>query len=91
MVVMSWGDNTGTKGRCDARCHNATGGDCKCMCGGRYHGSVRNGTFDQIRREHGQEIIDAAAERARAEGWDLYAPAEATPDLFSFCEAIRGS
>lgn len=24
--------------RCDATCHNATGSDCTCICGGRYHG-----------------------------------------------------
>jgi hypothetical protein len=81
-TVMSWGDSDGTKGRCDGRCHNAKKTDCHCMCGGRYHGTVANGSFDQVRREHGQEIIDAAAERARAEGWDLHATAEAAPCLF---------
>lgn len=24
--------------RCDARCHWATGDECQCVCGGRYHG-----------------------------------------------------
>lgn len=24
--------------RCDATCHNAIGGACVCICGGRYHG-----------------------------------------------------
>lgn len=25
-------------GRCDARCHEAQGGDCHCICGGAFHG-----------------------------------------------------
>ena len=24
--------------RCDSRCHDAKGGECKCICGGALHG-----------------------------------------------------
>ena len=68
---MQWGNSEGIKGRCDAKCHNAVTQDCDCMCGGRYHGSGRNGTFDDVLRQHGEEILKAAEARARAEGLDL--------------------
>lgn len=28
----------GSRRRCDARCYNATGKKCTCICGGRNHG-----------------------------------------------------
>jgi hypothetical protein len=28
----------GKKRRCDSRCYKATGGKCKCICGGLNHG-----------------------------------------------------
>jgi hypothetical protein len=70
-TVMQWGNSDGIKGRCDAKCHNAASPDCDCMCGGRYHGSGRNGTFEEVRRQHGTEILEAAKARAQAEGWNL--------------------
>lgn len=71
MTVMSWGNSEGVKGRCDAKCHNASEPHCDCMCGGRYHGTTRNGTFDEVRKAHGQEILESARERAAAEGMDV--------------------
>jgi len=43
VTLMTLGDNYGTRRRCDARCHNAGGPTCKCICGGRYHGAGRRG------------------------------------------------
>jgi len=35
-------DSDGCKGRCDARCYDATSPECKCICGGRNHGVGKN-------------------------------------------------
>lgn len=37
VVLMSQGNSEGTR-RCDARCYNAEGGECDCVCGGVNHG-----------------------------------------------------
>lgn len=70
-TVMKWGNSEGTKGRCDAKCHNATKPDCDCMCGGRYHGVGEGQKFRETAREHGLEILKAAEQRAAAEGITL--------------------
>lgn len=57
-TVMSWGNSDGTQGRCDARCHDAKEPECVCMCGGLFHGTKRNGTFDQVLEAHGQEVME---------------------------------
>ena len=57
-TVMSWATSDGTQGRCDDRCHSAKDRVCVCMCGGLYHGTKSNGTFDQVHREHGQFLIE---------------------------------
>ena len=31
-------NSDGCIGRCDAKCHNATGPRCTCVCGGKNHG-----------------------------------------------------
>jgi hypothetical protein len=36
--------------RCDARCHNAKAPECDCICGGRYHGALRNGGREELNR-----------------------------------------
>ena len=35
-----------TSGRCDAKCYNAKGLNCKCVCGGINHGKGRNQAID---------------------------------------------
>ena len=32
-------NSEGCTGRCDAKCYNATGPDCECICGGLNHGA----------------------------------------------------
>lgn len=73
MTAMSWGNSEGTKGRCDAKCHNATTPHCDCMCGGRYHGAGRDGTLGDRIQQYGDEILEAAQARAAAEGLELRA------------------
>lgn len=69
MTVMSWGNSEGTKGRCDAKCHNATEPTCTCMCGGRYHGvAYRRGGLERAVKEFGDEVLEKAQARAKAEG-----------------------
>lgn len=33
MVIMRLGESA-----CDARCHDAKGATCRCICNGKYHG-----------------------------------------------------
>jgi len=37
-TILSVHNNYGEVGRCDAKCHNATKPECKCICGGKNHG-----------------------------------------------------
>lgn len=71
VTLMSWGNSEGTKGRCDAKCHNAKDPDCDCMCGGRYHGGASDGTLSERVKQYGEEILEGARVRAAAEGWTL--------------------
>jgi len=70
-TIMSWGNSEGTRGRCDGKCHNAKGTRCTCMCGGVFHGTKRNGTFDRVFKQHAQEVIEAAKRQAEAQGWEV--------------------
>lgn len=38
MTLISSHNSDGETGRCDAKCYNATGGKCDCICGGKNHG-----------------------------------------------------
>jgi len=67
-TLMSWGDNYGTRGRCD----NAKHPKCVCMCGGRYHGAAhRPGGVEQAVRDTWEEAIGQAKQKAKAEGMEL--------------------
>lgn len=37
--------------RCDARCYNAKGGKCACICGGRNHSAGIEKALDNVRQE----------------------------------------
>lgn len=37
MTLISYASSGGDKGRCDARCYNATHDHCECICGGKNH------------------------------------------------------
>lgn len=71
-TIMSWGDSSGTRGRCNARCHNARLPECRCCCGGRFHSSAnRPGGVQQAVRDFWKEALDEAEKRAREEGLEL--------------------
>lgn len=71
-TVMTWGNSEGTKGRCDDKCHSAISPVCKCMCGGRYHGSAhRPGGTKQAVRDTWEEAIPEAVQKAKANGMEL--------------------
>lgn len=68
-TLLSWGNRSGKRGRCDARCHNAKGTACSCMCGGRYHGA--RALVARIVLEAGHEILAEARRRAAKAGFAL--------------------
>jgi len=71
-TLISWETSGGKKGRCDARCHNAKGPRCRCICGGRYHGAaLRPGGVEQAVRDTWEEAIQEAEQKAKAEGAEL--------------------
>lgn len=47
MTVLITFNNKHGKRYCDAKCHNAKGNKCNCICGGRFHGKG----IDQARKE----------------------------------------
>lgn len=82
-TVMTWGNSDGIKGRCDAKCHNAAGSKCTCMCGGRYHGSaLEEGGVEQLQRDNFDEVCQEAKARAAKLGYKL-AVADVQRLLFS--------
>jgi hypothetical protein len=38
MTLIVAANSDGVYGRCDAKCHNATGPRCDCICRGAFHG-----------------------------------------------------
>ena len=70
-TIMTWSTPEGIKGRCDGRCHNATGTKCNCMCGGRFHGAARNGTLDSLIEEQGRVLFESIRQEAIARGIEI--------------------
>jgi len=52
----------GCVGRCDARCHNATGIECKCICGGAFHGVGSKIAWEDRKTLTDDEILECALE-----------------------------
>ncbi len=44
--------------KCDAKCHNAKGPNCRCICGGINHGVGNNQAIENTRK-HAAELSDA--------------------------------
>jgi hypothetical protein len=49
MILLSQKIGDGPTQRCDARCFNAKGGNCQCICGGRNHGVGIDKALDNVR------------------------------------------
>lgn len=51
-------------GRCDARCYNAHGPNCNCVCRGRHHGVGFDDALEQVvDHEVGIDLSEWADER----------------------------
>lgn len=57
MTLITVGNSEGER-RCDARCYDAQGPVCDCICGGRNHGAGLERAQDNT-REHAHEILEA--------------------------------
>lgn len=51
-------NSEGLVGRCDARCYNADGGRCECICGGANHGKGHAKAAENVARQ-AREMIEA--------------------------------
>lgn len=62
-TLISVYNSSGCIGRCDDKCHSATGPDCDCVCGGANHGvglqkamtNTREMALDQIEAHYGKD------------------------------------
>lgn len=69
-VIMEQISSNGRRRQCNSRCHSAKGPKCTCICDGKFHGSARDGTFEQKveeLRKPIQEMIDHADDSAHTE------------------------
>ncbi len=57
-TLISVHNSDGCVGRCDARCHNAKGPVCSCVCGGKNHG-VGHKQAAANTQEHAFEMLEA--------------------------------
>jgi hypothetical protein len=66
--------SSGCVGRCDAKCYNATGPDCQCICGGRNHGKGKRQAIENT-REMADEWIEAYAQQKGLTEFEASIPA----------------
>jgi hypothetical protein len=59
-------NSEGCAGQCDAKCYNAWGPECHCICQGANHGLGRQAAIDNTR-----ELAESWLEQARADGQDI--------------------
>ncbi len=71
-TIMSWRSSGGSRGRCDASCHNAKHPKCVCCCGGRFHGSANQpGGVEQAVRHYWDDVLNETEKKAKEEGLEL--------------------
>jgi hypothetical protein len=73
--------NNGCLGRCDARCYNAKGPDCDCICGGKNHGRGLERAIENTRDHVADEV-----KRMEMDGVAVAVNQEALTDLFQEAE-----
>ena len=61
LIAIYTGD--GCTGRCDAKCYNAWGPECHCICQGGNHGAGKQDAIDNTR-----ELPESWFEQAEASG-----------------------
>lgn len=59
MATLIRATGNGWRRRCDAKCHEAEGRECHCVCGGRFHGANRG--YD-VREEFRRAACEALEE-----------------------------
>jgi hypothetical protein len=62
-TLISYESSGGDQGRCDAKCYNAWGPECHCICQGGNHGIGRQEAIENTR-----ELGESWLEQARANG-----------------------
>lgn len=72
-MVLIWSSH----GRCDARCYEAEGGECDCICGGRNHGVGLKRAV-----ENNRELFREDLERLGAKVFDPWETPEGQQTLF---------
>lgn len=71
-TLMTWGNSDGIKGRCDAKCHEAHEPECKCMCGGKFHGKANQpGGIEKALKDEWDGVLEKAQQLANQEGVKL--------------------
>ena len=65
LIAVYTGD--GCAGRCDAKCYNAWGPECHCICQGGNHGAGKQEAIGNTREMAGSWLEDA-----RANGLHIY-------------------
>ncbi len=65
-TLISCQSSGGDQGRCDAKCYNAWGPECHCICQGGNHGLGRQQAIANTR-----ELAESWLEQARASGQDI--------------------
>ncbi len=58
-TLLTVGNSEGER-RCDAKCYDAEGGDCDCVCGGKNHGAGLQRALENT-RELGERWLEQAA------------------------------
>jgi hypothetical protein len=59
LIAVYTGD--GCAGRCDAKCYNAWGPECHCICRGANHGAGKQEAIDNTRELGGSWLEGAGA------------------------------
>jgi hypothetical protein len=62
-TLISYQSSGGDRGRCDAKCYNAWGPECHCICQGVNHGIGRQDAINNTR-----ELAESWLEQAQANG-----------------------
>jgi hypothetical protein len=71
-TVIAVYSSDGCEGRCDAKCHDAKGTLCDCVCRGRLHGCGRDNAVSENTRDFfGDEALEAAQAWARDHGVEI--------------------
>lgn len=69
-TVIAVYNSSGCIGRCDAKCHDAQGPDCDCICGGANHGGGLKAAI-QNNQDHWDAIAGNAQEWAKGQPTEL--------------------